>query len=116
MVEVTIFRDYCSKIVKFAGEGHSGYAPKGADIVCAGVSALLHTTRLGLIAHLEIDAKARVRNGWLSCSLPEDLEVEARRGADTLLETLLIGLKEIEKEHPDYVKVKETLLEEKIRR
>ena len=109
MVEVIIYRDRRSKIVKFSGDGHSGYAPKGEDIVCAGVSSLLQSTFLGLTKHLGIDVHGRVKNGWLSCSLPEGLTVAEREGADTLLETLFIGLKEIEKEYTHHIRVREIL-------
>ena len=39
----------CEDGVELSAHGHAGYAPRGQDVVCAGVSALLY----GLKAYLE---------------------------------------------------------------
>lgn len=47
MTTVRVLRQGKS-IVAVAAEGHTGYAPAGKDIVCAGVSALMQCLRVGL--------------------------------------------------------------------
>lgn len=39
----------CEDGVELSAHGHAGYAPRGQDVVCAGVSALLY----GFISYLE---------------------------------------------------------------
>ncbi len=50
--------------LEILARGHAGYAERGADIVCAGVSALLY----GLVHHLETShaPSAAVHEGWES--------------------------------------------------
>lgn len=43
--------------------GHAGYAPAGQDIVCAGVSTLVHTLALALDDHGQLQT-AEMRDGY----------------------------------------------------
>ena len=48
MIRISVVRDRRGDIVGWSVSGHSGFAPRGEDIVCAGVSAIVQTTLLGL--------------------------------------------------------------------
>jgi hypothetical protein len=47
MTTVRVFRRE-GAVVAVIAEGHTGYAPSGQDIVCAGVSALMQCLQVGL--------------------------------------------------------------------
>lgn len=94
-----------SKIVGFEISGHSNTAPRGFDIICAGVSAISQTALLGLGKYLERDIDFEQappnRGGFLSLELkdkPDDL-------TEAIFQTMLLGLQEIEKLYPKIVKI-----------
>ena len=89
------------KIIGFSINGHSGAAPMGKDIYCAGVSALSDSTALCIANHLKRDVECTVAKGNSKLKLkapPDDL-------TEAVFQTLLIGLKEIEKLVPKFLKV-----------
>lgn len=104
MIRISVVRDRRGDIVGWSVSGHSGFAPRGEDIVCAGVSAIVQTTLLGLQNVLGLECAGRHRVGELTCSLPP-LSVEERRQADLLLLTMLEGLTAIAEAYADYVTI-----------
>lgn len=104
MIQIRIEREG-GKIRRVFGDGHSLYGPKGKDIVCAGVSAILQTALLGLEAHLPKSRLfARREDGMLDIKIGR-LNMEEEAKASAILETMLLGLKCIEGEHPGYIKI-----------
>lgn len=91
----------------FKAEGHTGYAPEGKDIVCAGISALIQSTVLGLTSLLEIQPaiKTKKKTGLFVCRLPQALSEEKQRNADLLLRCMYLGLKQMAAEYRDYLQV-----------
>jgi uncharacterized protein YsxB (DUF464 family) len=105
MVKIYVFRKN-TKIVGFRGEGHSGYAEQGSDIVCAAISALTQNAVLGIIETLKLDAKFERQDGFLSLNLRElKLDKKSRDYADVILETLVKTLQGIENEYSAYFKL-----------
>lgn len=103
MITVDIIRDKDQKIVGFEVNGHSGSAPHGEDIICAGVSALTQSALLGIASHLRRHTRWQAGDGLLSMHLsgkPDEL-------TSAVLETMLLGLKEIAKSEPDHVRIVE---------
>lgn len=103
MIRVVIVRDKTQNIVQFQVKGHSGSAPRGKDIICAGVSALTQSALLGLSQHLDRSITYQAAAGLLSvelCDSPDDL-------TSAVLETMLLGLREIAKLEPDFVSIVE---------
>ena len=93
------------KITGFEISGHANNAPKGYDIICAGVSAISQTAILGFLRYLERDIDFEQappeKGGFLSMSLnskPDDL-------SESILQTMLLGLKELERIYPKNVKI-----------
>lgn len=83
--------------------GHANLAPKGQDIVCAGVSSLVQTAALGVKRHLRRKIILEVSEGYLCLELkdvPDEL-------TEAVLQTMVIGLKEIAKIYPDSVQIVE---------
>ncbi len=104
MVEITILYDG-ENIVGFRGEGHSGYARRGRDIHCAGVSAITGTALIGLEKHLSREPIYEVRDGWLDCRLPQSLSEEDNKKAQLILSTMEAGLQSLQAANPKYIKV-----------
>lgn len=106
MIEVQVRRDEKGDFLSFQATGHADYAPHGEDIVCAAVSALVQTTVLGLAHHVGIKPEIKVKAGYLRCNIPENA---AKKKAEVrlLLEVMLTGLREIKKEYPKYLELKE---------
>lgn len=85
----------------FTVTGHSGTAERGRDIVCAGVSALTQTALLGIMEYLHREVDYDVASGKLSVRLksaPDDL-------TEAILQSMLLGLTEIQKLSPEAVHI-----------
>lgn len=92
-------------IVAFSVEGHAGYAQKGRDIYCAGVSSVAQTTLLGLLKQLEQAPFYKVEQGCLQCRLAENLSSRDRERAQTILTTMAVGLQAMEEAYGEYLKI-----------
>ena len=95
------------RFVGFNAEGHTGYAPAGEDIVCAGVSTLLQTTVLGLekLVGLDLQIRQEKKSGFLSCLIPVHADEDQRQQADFLFNFMYLGLQQIALEYPKYVQI-----------
>lgn len=95
------------EITGFTAGGHSGYAESGYDIVCAAISALTQTCELGLSEVAQIPVKVRRDDdaGKYEVRLPDEVDAERMLKAQTIFETLLIGLKSIESSYPEFLRV-----------
>ncbi|KAB2952327.1 ribosomal-processing cysteine protease Prp [Heliorestis acidaminivorans] len=107
MVKTVIFIDDAGTILGFETKGHAGSAPAGQDVVCAGVSALTFTAVNGLEHFLgatatEVEAP---EPGELRCILKIPLNQNDSKVAQIILETMLLGLEQIQEAYPAYVKV-----------
>ena len=103
MIEVEFYEERDGRISAFSVHGHSGTAPKGRDIVCAGVSALAQTALLGLGRHLHRDVDYHIEPSG-------DLRLKLREKPDDFTEAILrttrMGIEEIEKLYPDAVRTR----------
>ncbi|MCL4424882.1 MAG: ribosomal-processing cysteine protease Prp [Firmicutes bacterium] len=106
MIQVLIKRDQTGQIRGFIVQGHAGYDAHGRDIVCAAVSAVAQTAVLGLREVLHLSIQLRTREGYLSCQLPGRLSPDVVREAQVLLETMLVGIRDIQTGYPGFVEVK----------
>jgi hypothetical protein len=107
VIVVEIERDRRGEIVRFRATGHSLFRKKGEDIVCSAVSALLQTSVIGLKTHLGIELEVEKGDGFLSVSV-DGVGEEVREGKNAVLETMYLGLRSIESEYGNYLKVDET--------
>lgn len=83
--------------------GHAGYADRGEDIVCAGVSALAETLLIGLRQVARIKPAVTRQDGFVDVRLPAQLSGEAALAARVILETTIAGLRDVARSYPDYV-------------
>lgn len=105
MIKVNVWENKKGEMTAFAVEGHAGAGEKGEDLVCAGVSAIAQTTLLGLQNYFPHGLKSEIRNGFLSCFLPEDLGPEEKLQAEAILKTFILGLLAMEKSYRKYLKI-----------
>ncbi|WP_303859597.1 ribosomal-processing cysteine protease Prp [Alkalibaculum bacchi] len=88
--------------------GHSGYDIIGYDIVCAAVSALSITVLNGLTEYVKADIKYEIKDdGYIDFEiLDTDDKIKALQ-IDAIVETFYLGLKSIELNYSEYIKVQE---------
>ena len=82
--------------------GHSGYATQGTDIVCAAVSVLFQTLVNSLTEYTKDLVSARIEPGdgalmWRG---------QCSKGARLLLDSCLLGLRDVAEQYPEYVEFK----------
>ena len=103
MISVTVKRVE-DKIVELTVRGHSGYADYGQDVVCAAVSAITQTALLGLIHYAgNVRYERDEKKGYLHIVVPNEPETVCRG----IVETAVIGLKDIAKGYGTFVRVEE---------
>lgn len=78
--------------------GHAGYADSGADIVCAGLSAITYTL-MGFLKNNEEKASMRDEPGMCIIICPSGCRVDAA------FEMAVIGYMQIAKQYPDNVTI-----------
>lgn len=105
MVKVKITRNKAKNITYFELDGHAGYAKSGDDIVCSAASALAQTTVQGLKMVADIDIKYDIKDGYLNCRLPKELTERQQLMSTAILETMFIGLKNIEQNYKKHIYV-----------
>lgn len=104
MIRIEVRRNAQGHIQGYTVAGHSGFAPEGEDIVCAGVTALAETAVLGLRQVAGIRPQVEMADGLIRCELPPLTGGQAAQ-AQAILETMLLGLRDIAKDYRTYVQV-----------
>ncbi len=112
MIEAVLFEDKDGELIGFKVRGHAGYADKGEDIVCAGVSALVMTAIQSLDRFLSRPPRVEVPGGvdgrrgeyfYVQALLPYTLTEDDRKTARVILGTLEIGLQMTVSEYGKYI-------------
>ena len=107
MVKVEITRNKAKHITSFKLDGHAGFAKSGDDIVCSAASALAQTAVQGLKMVADIDIMYEIKDGYLSCNLPKELTERQQLMSTAILETMFVGLKNIEQNYKKHIYVRE---------
>jgi hypothetical protein len=108
MIKVRIYRDSEGFIWGFEIKGHSGFAECGKDIVCAGISALAYAAlgALEQLAGLDCCCKCE-EEGHMICNIPNDTQEHLKPLIKIILETVIIGMKQIENSYSEHVLIEE---------
>ncbi len=104
MITVTIYKNQEDEYVGFQCKGHAGYGPHGKDIVCASVSVLIINTINSIEAFTYDKCKVDTdeEEGLIECIFHSEPSAEAA----LLLDSMVLGLQEIEKKYEDeYLKL-----------
>ncbi|QGU95535.1 ribosomal-processing cysteine protease Prp [Clostridium bovifaecis] len=100
-----IFKKKDEYLISFRIEGHSGFDEEGEDIVCSAISMISQTTLIGILEVLKIDVEYYIEDGFLNLSLEKKSMGEIEK-SQVLLQTMLLGLRNIEITYGDYINVK----------
>jgi len=92
-------------IYSFTVEGHAGYAQKGTDIYCAGVSAVCQTALAGLLHHLKQKPAYQLSEGFMLCSLADNMDGKDKEAAQIILKTMETGLTEMQRAYKEYLRI-----------
>lgn len=105
MIRVTL-GEQNGLIEAFWVEGHANTAPKGRDIVCAAVSAIVQTTLLGIEKVAGGPKAHTLQSGDVHWELSVDPNCEDFDEVGYgILRTMQIGLETIARQHPKIVQV-----------
>jgi uncharacterized protein YsxB (DUF464 family) len=106
MTDVTVTRRN-GHIVALACDGHTDYGQEGEDIVCAALSSITQTAVLGLmqVAAIAVKYKTDDKKGRLTMTLPDGLSSDDRRNADMILETMFLGIADLNAEYGKFVRL-----------
>jgi len=84
--------------------GHAG-GRAGEDVVCAAVSAVTQTALTGLLHYGAEQVKWEMKKGILYIEI-KDADTDKRLDFSVILNTMYLGLRQIEREHPDEVHIR----------
>jgi hypothetical protein len=101
MVEVVFRRDSRNRLSSVFAGGHAGWAQSGSDVVCAAVSAILQTTRLGLEAHAGVALEAKQSKGEMAFSWPEPARDDAAVVA--IVRSAELAIEQVAAQYPEHV-------------
>ena len=104
MTTVTFFYENGS-VTKVRAAGHSGFAERGQDIVCAAVSALVQTAYLA-VKDLGADATYNTDEDSGLFEFSVNASGDKRHDADVILRGLLVGLEDLRGGYPKYISTK----------
>ena len=106
MIRMTINRKKTGFIYSFILDGHAHFAHHGEDIVCAGVSAVSFGTVNSIIKLTGVNPDIDMReNGFLQCTIPENLSDDVQDKVQLLLEGMVISLQTIEQDYGKHIKI-----------
>jgi len=105
MTKAVINRLKNGNIQGFGIRGHAGAAKNGEyDMVCAAISAVCYTALGGLEELCGVNTYQE-SDGNLTMALPDNMADEAWARAQIILETMEIGLRQIENQYPRHIQV-----------
>jgi uncharacterized protein YsxB (DUF464 family) len=101
-----IFKRKCNYLVSFNIDGHADYDYEGYDIVCSAVSTLSISICNGITDIVKVKAEISEHDGYLNLDLNNQCETQIEK-CQVLMETMLLGMKNIEDNYGDYIIVEE---------
>lgn len=110
MVQASFITGKRLRYTGFTLSGHSGFASRGEDIVCAGISSLALTIAMSLERYLAKKVSAvQAPSGMLEVRILEEAcEEEEFLRAETLMVTLKLGLDQICRQYPGTIEISES--------
>ena len=108
MTTITVYALEGGAMAGFEAGGHAGAKRvRGHDLVCCAVSALTQTGVNALCSVAGIEPAVEVRDGFLTCRLPENLEEKQMETAQIVLRTMMTGLTDIQKIYPNLIRIQQ---------
>ena len=103
MIEVEVYRDGEGKVCEFHRRKEEGLSEEHPLQVS--VSALVQTAIIGLESYLKLEPQVEEEGGYLRCKL--EREYFLNREIDAILETMILGLRALERDYPEFLEVRE---------
>ena len=108
MTTITVYTLEDGGMAGFEAGGHAGAKRvRGYDLVCCAVSALTQTGVNALCSVAGIEPAVEVRDGFLTCMLPGNLEEKQMETAQIVLRTMMTGLTDIQKIYPNLIRIQQ---------
>lgn len=108
MTTITVYTFDGGMTRGFVAAGHAGAKRiRGYDLVCCAVSALTQTGVNALCSVAGVEPQVEVRDGYLSCFLPEGLDGQTQERAQIVLRTIMTGLTDIQKIYPNLIRIQQ---------
>lgn len=105
MIKVSVVRDGKGFIQQIEVNGHAGYDEYGKDIVCAAISVTAYTA-VGAIQKLAgLEEFFSIEDGYIHLSIPFSIPETKRQIVNIILETTVVGFKQVEYKYKKFVKV-----------
>lgn len=101
------FFDCGGRITGFSCTGHSGYAEKGSDIVCASISTAISFAECVINDVLGNRAKTKVNEEEARVTLTLPATCDDEQTVQAVLTGLMLTLCDLRDEYPDYLEVLE---------
>ena len=97
MTEIIIRKSENGEYKGFTCKGHSGFAAKGKDIVCASVSVLVINAinSMEKLAEGDMEIKAEEAAGIIRCRIKRTLSEKGK----LLMDSMILGLLQIEEQY-----------------
>ena len=97
MTRITIYRNQNREVERFSCTGHAGYAASGEDIVCASISVLVINTinSIETFTSTAFICEAEEESGDIDFRFTEEISSDA----SLLIESMILGLKEIQNDY-----------------
>ena len=95
------------RITGFSVSGHSGYAEKGEDIVCAAITALVTMAEATINDVCGAKAKVRVKEEDARITLTLPTSCDEEESVQAVLSGMMLTLISLREEYEDYIEVLE---------
>ena len=106
MTTITVYTSEDGTIAGYQASGHAhNRRVQGNDLVCCAVSVLTQTGVNALCSVAGIEPAVEVKDGFLSCFLPEGMEDQQKETAQIVLRTMMTGLTDIQKIYPNLIRI-----------
>ncbi|WP_066503373.1 ribosomal-processing cysteine protease Prp [Abyssisolibacter fermentans] len=107
MIRIELFLNSEDYVTKYRAKGHSGYEESGRDIICAAISILSYTALNSLQEVCQIDVEYKIDDdGFMEFVIPAEIDSEKRYKVNIVMDTVIIGIKSIIENYPEYVTLK----------
>jgi len=103
MIGVEVYRDSEGKICEFRRLKEGGLSEEHPLQVS--VSSLVQTAIIGLEDYLKLEPQVEEEGSYLQCKL--EREYFLNREIDAILETMILGLRALERDYPGFLEVRE---------
>ena len=95
------------RITGFSVSGHSGYGEKGADIVCAAITAVVTMAEATINDVCGAKAKVRVKDEQARITLTLPVSCDEEETVQAVLAGMMVTLISMRDDYPDYIEVLE---------